>query len=68
MLQVLKAQISHICEQFLNNIEVKGSRTDYSKAEALSGLQRFILEHIQNFDKVFCNLKKAGFTVAEMKS
>ena len=47
---------------------MKGSKTDYSRTEALSGVQGFILKHIQNLDKVFCDLKKAKFTVAEAKS
>ena len=46
MLWVLEIQISHICEQFLDNIEVKSPRTNYRGAEALSGIQRFILEYI----------------------
>ena len=65
---MLETQISHFCKQFLDNIEMKGSRIDYSRAEALPDVQRFILKYIQNLDKVFCDLKRVGFTVVEAKS
>ena len=68
MLQVLEAQTPHICKQFLNDIGVKGPRTDYSRVKALPGVQGFILEHIQNLDRVLCDLERAGLTVAEAKS
>ena len=68
MLWVLETQTSHICEQFLNDIGVKSSKTDYSGVKILSNVQRFILKHIQNLDRVLCDLKRAGFTVAEVKS
>ena len=68
MLWVFEVQISHICEQFLNDIEVKGLRTDYSEMKILSDVQRFILKYIQNFNKIFCDLKRAELTVAEVKS
>ena len=47
---------------------MKGSRTDYSGVKALSGVQGFILKHIQNLDKVLCDLEKTELTVAEVKS
>ena len=68
ILWVLKTQTSHICKQFLNDIKMKGSRTDYSEAEVLLGVQRFILKYIQNFNTILYNLKRAELTVAEMKS
>ena len=65
---MLETQTPHICKQFLNNIEVKGLRTNYSRAEALLNIQRFILKHIQNFNRVLCDLERAELTVAEVKS
>ena len=65
---MLKTQTSHICKQFLNNIEVKNSKTNYKDAEALPDIQRFILKHIQNFNKILYDLKRAEFTVTEAKS
>ena len=47
---------------------MKGPKTNYRDAEALPGIQRFILKHIQNLNRVLCNLKKAELTVAEVKS
>ena len=65
---MLETQTSHICKQFLNNIGMKDPRTDYNEIKVLPDVQRFILKHIQNFDKVFCNLERVKFTVAEVKS
>ena len=65
---MLEAQISHICKQFLNDIGVKGPRTDYSGVEALSSVWGFILKYIQNLDRVLYDLERAGLTVAEAKS
>ena len=45
---------------FLNNIRVKGLYTNYNKEEALSSIQRYILEHIQNLDKTLEQIKRAG--------
>src|SRR6266536_413481 len=45
---------------FLDNIGVKGPYTDYNREEALPGIQRYILEHIQNLDKILERIKRVG--------
>ena len=68
MHHVFKEHISHMCNQFLDNIGVKGLKTDYREEKALPEIQQFILEHIQNIDKVLCDAEHAEITVAEGKS
>ena len=58
----------HICNQFLNDIEVKELKTDYKEKEVLSGIQWFILKHIQNINKVLCDAECAEITVVKEKS
>ena len=36
---VFKKHISHVCNQFFDNINVKKSKTDYEKKKALSEIQ-----------------------------
>ena len=58
----------HICNQFLDDIEVKELKTDYKREKVLSDIQQFILKHIQNINKVLCDVKHVEITVAEEKS
>ena len=68
MHHVFKELISHICDQFLDDIEVKGPKINYEGVEALPGIQQFMLEHIQNIDKVLSDAEHTGITVARGKS
>ena len=68
MHHVFKKLTSHICNQFLDDIEVKESKINYEEEEALLSIQQFILKHIQNIDKVLCDVKHAGIIIAREKS
>jgi hypothetical protein len=48
---------------YINDLGVKGPRTHYDYAEVAPGIQRFILEHIQNLDKVLERIERAGATI-----
>ena len=48
---------------FINNITVKGLYTDYKGDKALLGIQRYILEYIQNLDKTLKQIKRARATI-----
>ncbi|EKD16861.1 gag-pol polyprotein [Drepanopeziza brunnea f. sp. 'multigermtubi' MB_m1] len=50
---------------FVDDIGVKGPQTDYSDEEALPGIRRFVLEHIQNIDKTLERIERAGATIGE---
>ena len=68
MHHVFKKLTFHICDQFLDDIEVKELKTDYEEKKALLSIQQFILKHIQNIDKVLCDTKCAEITVIREKS
>jgi hypothetical protein len=55
---------------YLDDIGVKGSRTRYGEEEVpkLSGIRRFILEYIQNLDRVLADVERLGTTILAEKS
>jgi hypothetical protein len=55
---------------YMDDIGVKGPRSRYNDemVEGLPGVRRFILEHIQNLDKVLADLERAGLTISVEKS
>lgn len=61
--KVLEELIPTICRPFLDDIGVKGPRTRYSDQEVAPGIRRFMLEHIQNLDKVLLAIELAGGTI-----
>ena len=46
MHHVFKKFIFHICNQFLNDIEMKELKTDYEEIKILLNIQQFMLKHI----------------------
>ena len=68
MHHVFEELTPHICDQFLDDIGVKGPKTDYGEVEVLPSIQQFMLEHIQNINKVLSDAECTGITVAEGKS
>ncbi|EXJ78710.1 hypothetical protein A1O1_09112 [Capronia coronata CBS 617.96] len=53
---------------FIDDIGVGRAKTDYDGEEVAPGIRRLVLEHIQNLDKVLCDLERAGATVSREKS
>ena len=48
---------------FLNNVSIKGLYTNYNSKEALLGIRRYILEHIQNLNKILERIERAGASI-----
>jgi hypothetical protein len=59
-----------IAKVFVDDIGVKGSKTPYGDAEVpgLPGVRRYVLEHLQNLDKVLADIERAGATISGEKS
>ena len=53
---------------FLDDVAVKGARTTYEDKEALLGVRKYMLEHIQQLNRVLANFKRARCTIARAKS
>jgi hypothetical protein len=70
VLRILQEHIPHIAIPFLDDIGVKGPKTRYNDEEVpeLPGVRKFVLEHIQNLDKVLADLERAGATMSAEKS
>ena len=48
---------------FLNNVGIKGLYINYNSKEALLGIRRYILEHIQNLNKILKRIKRARASI-----
>ena len=57
-----------ICRVFVDDIGVKGPRSRYHEEESLPGVRRYILESIQNLDRVMYNVELAGGCMSGAKS
>lgn len=66
--KILEDLISDICKAFVDDIGVKGSKTRYNDEEVAPGIRRFVLEHVQNLDRVLVNCELAGTTISGEKS
>jgi len=56
LIKILK-NLLDICKLFLNNIEVKKSKTIYDNAKIILEMHQFLLKHIKNLNFVFLNFK-----------
>jgi hypothetical protein len=68
---VMKILIDHILDvarSFLDDIEVKSSKTKYDNEEVASDIRRYILEHIKSLDAVLVDLERASITISILKS
>ena len=52
----------------MDNIGVKGPKTDYNNKEVIPRIRKFILKYIQNLNKVLYNIEKASIIILEKKS
>jgi Integrase zinc binding domain/RNase H-like domain found in reverse transcriptase/Reverse transcriptase (RNA-dependent DNA polymerase) len=68
--KILQDWIPHVALPYLDDIGVKGPRTRYNEEEVpgLPGVRRFMLEHIQNLDRVLADIERSGTTIAAEKS
>ena len=54
----------------MNNIGIKGGKNRYreEKVPKLSGIRKFVIEHIWCLNIVLADLKRAGITISSEKS
>ena len=48
---------------FLNNINIKGLYINYNSKKVLLGIRRYILEYIQNLNKILEQIKRAKASI-----
>ena len=66
--KILNHHIPERARSFVDDIGVKGPKTDYGEEEVFAGVRRFVLEHLCNLDQVLCDIERSGATVAGAKS
>ncbi len=68
LLKILEPHPRDRAKLFLDDVGVKGPKTTYNNEELASGIRRYVVEHIQNLDKVLADLDRAWITIAGAKS
>jgi hypothetical protein len=66
--KILRDQIPHRCMPYMDDIAVKGPKSNYGEEEVEPGLRRYIVEHICNIDHVLADMELAGCTASGAKS
>jgi hypothetical protein len=66
--KILRDQIPHRCMPYMDDIAVKGPKTDYDGELLGHGIRRFVAEHIINLDRVLADMELAGVTASAKKS
>ena len=56
------------CWSFVDDINVKDSRSNYDEKEILSEIRLFIMKHVQWQNAIFVNLEKTNCTISNEKS
>jgi len=62
--KILKDLIPKDCLPFLDDIGVKGPLSAYNNKEALPGIRRFVMEHIQALNRTLIRLERARCTIS----
>ena len=68
VMKILQGLIPEVAQPFVDDVAVKGPKTNYNNEMAAPGIRRYVLEHIQNLDKTLCALELAGATISGEKS
>ena len=66
--KILAPHLQDQAKPFLDDLGVKGPKTKYNNEEVAPEIRRYVLEHIQNLDKVLADLERARVTIAGGKS
>ena len=66
--QILKAQVPDPVDVFLDDISIKGPKTNYNGEEIIPGVRRYIFKVILILDGVLIDLERAGATISGEKS
>lgn len=66
--KILAIHLQCRAKLFLDNMGVKGPKTTHNNEELAPEIRRYVVEHIENLDKVLTDLEQAGVTIARAKS
>ena len=69
IIEIFKTHIvASRCWPFVDDIDVKDSRSNYDEKEILSEIRLFIMKHVQCLNAVLMNLEKTNCTISDEKS
>jgi hypothetical protein len=68
VMKILIDYILDVARSFLDDIEIKNSKTKYDNEEVASSIRRYILEHIKSLNAVLVDLERASITISILKS
>ncbi len=68
VLKIFTSNLPDRIKFFLDDVRVKKPKTTYNNKKLALGMRRYMVEHIQNLDKVLADLERAGVTIAGAKS
>jgi hypothetical protein len=68
MIKICRDYIPHRCMPYLDNVCVKGPKTNYNLEELELGIQKYVFKHLSNVNKVLADIEQAGATVSGHKS
>ena len=66
--KILQDHIPNRAKPFLDDIGVKGPKTDYGGEEVAPGIRKYVLEHLMWLDGVLADIERAGCTISGEKS
>jgi RNase H-like domain found in reverse transcriptase/Integrase zinc binding domain/Reverse transcriptase (RNA-dependent DNA polymerase) len=65
--EIMTEHESSVAKAFVDDITVAGSKSHYDYKEVVPGVRKYVLEAIQNCDRVLLDLERAGATVSGEK-
>ena len=65
--KILKA-VYKITGAYVDDISIKGPKTDYKGEEVTPGIRRFVYKHVINCNKVLLEIKRTGITIRAEKT
>ena len=65
--KILQDHIPNRAKPFLDDIGVKGPKTDYGGEEVAPGIRKYVLEHLMWLDGVLADIERAGCTISGEK-
>lgn len=68
VLKILAPHARNRLKPFLYDIEVKRQKTTYNNKELISGIKQYIVEHIEDLDRISADLERARVTIASTNS
>jgi hypothetical protein len=68
MMKICRDHVPTRCLPYLDDVCIKGPKSEYNSEEIEPGIRRFVAEHLSNMDQVLADIERAGATISGHKS